>query len=136
VKSLNVTSLGAGGSENWLDHRERKIKKERSDLATEPALEGIGGGAFTSKKAFKAFCKKHGIRRPLTAPYSPQQNSVAERKNRIILNMARSMLKGKNMPQDFWAEAIACAVYLLNPCPKQSVWNKTQQEAWSGHRLT
>lgn len=49
MKSLNVTSLGAGGSSNWLDHRERKIKKERSDLATEPALEGIGGGLVGEK---------------------------------------------------------------------------------------
>lgn len=112
---------------------ERKMSEGKERME---AKEGIGGGAFTSKKAFEAFLQKNGIRRPLTEPYSPQQNGVAERKNRTILNMARSMLKGKNMPQHFWVEAVACAVYLLNPCPKQSVWNKTQQEAWSGRRLT
>ncbi|KAL4319319.1 hypothetical protein GQ457_18G013050 [Hibiscus cannabinus] len=56
----------------------------------------------------------NGIRRPLTVPRSPQQNGVAERKNKTILNMARSMLKAKNMPKEFWAEAVSCAVYLSN----------------------
>ena len=53
----------------------------------------------------------------LHAPYSPQQNGVAERKNRTILDMVRSMLKSKNMPKEFWAEAVQCAVYVQNRCP-------------------
>ena len=44
------------------------------------ALRSDHGGEFTSK-AFEVFCEKHGVRRHLTAPYSPQQNGVAERKN-------------------------------------------------------
>nr|GEV81771.1 retrovirus-related Pol polyprotein from transposon TNT 1-94 [Tanacetum cinerariifolium] len=52
----------------------------------------------------------NGIRRFLTAPYSPQQNEVVERNNRTILNMVRSMLKTKKMPKEFWAEAVDCAV--------------------------
>jgi len=45
------------------------------------------GGEFTSKE-FQEFCEENGIRRPLTVPRSPQQNDVAERKNRTILDMA------------------------------------------------
>ncbi|KAL4319611.1 hypothetical protein GQ457_18G013070 [Hibiscus cannabinus] len=63
----------------------------------------------------------NGIRRPLTVPRSPQQNGVAERKNMTILNMTRSMLKAKNMPKEFWAEAVSCAVYLSN---------RSQQTKW------
>ncbi|KAE8705324.1 hypothetical protein F3Y22_tig00110429pilonHSYRG00698 [Hibiscus syriacus] len=64
----------------------------------------------------------------------PQKNGVAERKNRTILDMARSMLKGKKLPKEFWAEVVACAVYLSNRSPTRSVWGKTPQEAWSGRK--
>ncbi|KAJ7958815.1 Retrovirus-related Pol polyprotein from transposon TNT 1-94 [Quillaja saponaria] len=74
------------------------------------------GGEFTSNE-FNIFCETQGIRRPLTVPRTPQQNGVAERKNRTILNMARCLLKSKNMPKEFWAEAVSCAVYLSNICP-------------------
>ncbi|KAM7520477.1 hypothetical protein LguiB_019439 [Lonicera macranthoides] len=47
---------------------------------------------------FLEYCKETGIRRQLTVHYSPQQNGVAERKNRTIAEMARSMLKGKGLP--------------------------------------
>ena len=46
--------------------------------------------------------------------------------------MARSMLKAKNMPKEFWAEAVACAVYLSNRSPTRNVKGQTPQEAWSG----
>ncbi|GJZ22613.1 retrovirus-related pol polyprotein from transposon TNT 1-94 [Tanacetum coccineum] len=75
-----------------------KIKSMRSDR----------GGEFLSKE-FNKFCEDNGIQRFLTAPYSPQQNGVVERKNRTILNMVRSMLKSKKMPKEFWAEVVDCA---------------------------
>jgi hypothetical protein len=53
---------------------------------------------------------------------------VAERKNRSILDMVRSMLKTKNMPKEFWAEAVQCAMYVQNRCPHQILENKTLQE--------
>ena len=43
-------------------------------------------------------------------PRSPQQNDMVERKNRSFLNMAKSMLKTKKMPKEFWAEAVDCAI--------------------------
>ncbi|KAG8478853.1 hypothetical protein CXB51_028662 [Gossypium anomalum] len=77
------------------------------------------GGEYTSK-LFESFCKEHGIIHQLTTAYTPQQNGVAERKNRTILDMARSMVKGKHLPRTFWAEAVQCAVYLLNRYEKRS----------------
>ena len=88
---------------------------------------------FTSRE-FNEFCATHGIRRPLTVPRSPQQNGVVERKNRTILNMARSMLKARNMPKEFWAEAVSCAVYLSNCSPTSNLKDQTPQEAWSGRK--
>lgn len=48
--------------------------------------------------------------------------------------MTRSMIKEKGLPKSFWAEAVACAVYLLNRSPTKSVKNVTPQDAWSGHK--
>ncbi|KAK2983322.1 hypothetical protein RJ640_016060 [Escallonia rubra] len=97
------------------------------------AMRSDRGGEFISKE-FKAFYEENGIRRPLTIPYSPQHNGVVERKNRSIVKMTRSMLKSKNLPKEFWAEAVDCAVYLSNRSPTRSVWNQTPQEAWSGYK--
>lgn len=91
------------------------------------------GGEFTSKE-FNEFCEKHGIRCLLTVPISAQQNGVVERENRTILNMARCMLNAKNMPKEFWAEAVACAVYLSNislPNKECQRSNTTRSMEWS-----
>jgi hypothetical protein len=48
--------------------------------------------------------------------------------------MARSMLKGKSLPNIFWAEVVATSVYFLNRCPTRSVQNMTLYEAWSGRK--
>ena len=50
-------------------------------------------------------------------PSTPQQNGVAERKNRTLVECARSMLKGKNISNGFWEEAINTTVYLKNKSP-------------------
>ena len=50
------------------------------------------GGEFTSR-AFGEYCAMEGVQRHLTAPYTPQQNGVVERRNQTVLGMARSMLK-------------------------------------------
>jgi len=98
-------------------------------------LRSDRGGEFTSTE-FNNFCEENGIKRHLTAPYSPQQNGVAERKNRTIMDMVRSMLKSKNVSKELWAEAVACAVYTLNRCKTTSLEGVTPQEAWSGYKPT
>ncbi|KAL8112746.1 hypothetical protein AgCh_020161 [Apium graveolens] len=97
------------------------------------ALRTDRGGEFMYEE-FNAFCDEHGIRRELTTPYTPEQNGVAERKNRTVVEMARSMLKGKALSDNFWGEAIATSVYLLNISPTRDVWNKTPFEAWKGRK--
>jgi transposase InsO family protein len=55
------------------------------------------GGEYTSND-FNEFCVTEGIKRQLTAAYTPQQNGVSERKNRTLLNIVRSMLSCRNVP--------------------------------------
>nr|CAD1827412.1 unnamed protein product [Ananas comosus var. bracteatus] len=78
------------------------------------------GGEFISNE-FEAFCEAHGIFRQLTTSYTPQQNGVAERKNRTLVEMAKSMLKAKRLPNKFWAEAVSTATHILNRSPISSL---------------
>jgi hypothetical protein len=48
--------------------------------------------------------------------------------------MARSLLKAKKLPKQYWAEAVSYAVYLLNRCPTRSLQGVIPEEAWSGHK--
>lgn len=94
-------------------------------------LKTDGGGEYTSRD-FQNFCEKKGITHEVTAPYTPQHNGMVERRNKSILNMARSMLKGRNLPKKFWGETVSTAAFLLNRCPTKSLTNITPEESWSG----
>lgn len=61
----------------------------------------IDGGCEYTSIEFSQFCEKEGIEHEVIKPYTPQHNGIFERKNRSILNMARSMLKAKKMPKHF-----------------------------------
>lgn len=65
----------------------------------------------------------------LTVAYTPQQNIVAERKNRIVMNMVKSLLVEKNVPRKLWAEAVNRAFYVFYRCPTSSVKETTPKEA-------
>ncbi|GAU24937.1 hypothetical protein TSUD_311720 [Trifolium subterraneum] len=104
---------------------------EKESDCTIKCLRTDRGGEFTSSK-FNEFCSEHGIKRQLTAAYTPQQNGVSERKNKTLLNMVRSMLVGKYVPKLFWPEAVVWATYVINRSPTLSVKDVTPEEAWSG----
>lgn len=95
------------------------------------------GGEFNSIE-FGLYCVEQGVQRHLTAPYSPQQNGMVERRNQMIVGMARSMLKAKKMAAVFWGEGVS-AVFILDRSPTKSLKGSTPFEAWHGHssgRLT
>lgn len=91
------------------------------------------GGEFCSKE-FLLFCELAGIMRHYTAPYSPQQNGVVERRNRTVVAMARSLLKERNIPAYFWGEAVRHAVYVLNRLPTRALSMQTPYESWTGNK--
>ena len=81
----------------------KKVETESGKIMK--CLRTDRGGEYTSRE-FSEFCKEHGIRRQLTTAYTPQQNGIAERKNRTVMNMVRSLLSTKKVPKNFWAEAV------------------------------
>jgi transposase InsO family protein len=64
--------------------------------------------------SFDGFCLEHGIEQQFFAPRVPQQNRVVERKNRTLVEMARTMLDEHGTPRRFWADAISTACYVSN----------------------
>ena len=118
-------------SEAFVMFKSFKACVEKEAGASIQCLRTDRGGEFTSNE-FTEFCKEHGINRQLTSAYTPQQNGVAERKNRTIMNMVRSMLVEKNMPKEYWAEAANWCIHILNRCPTAALDDKTPQEAWNG----
>jgi transposase InsO family protein len=100
---------------------ERKTGKKLLALHTDQ------GGEFTAVD-FAEYCARLGLRRELTAPYSPQQNGVVERHNQSVVGTTRCMLKAKGLPAVFWGEAVSTAVYLLNRSSSKSIGGKTPYE--------
>ncbi|GKB83564.1 retrovirus-related pol polyprotein from transposon TNT 1-94 [Tanacetum coccineum] len=91
------------------------------------------GGNYLSKE-FNSFCEDNEIHKELTTPYTPQQNGVVKRKNYTSVEMGRSMMNARGVPKQFWAEAVATIVYILNISPTKAVYNRTPYEAWRGSK--
>ncbi|WVZ83577.1 hypothetical protein U9M48_030709 [Paspalum notatum var. saurae] len=98
------------------DQAAAAIKKFQAEAKAEiekklGALRTDWGGEFTSVD-FMEYCTKSGIRRQLTAPYSPQQNGVVERRNGTVVATARSLLKAKGLPggygEKLWQQQCIC----------------------------
>ncbi len=76
-------------------------------------LRTDNGGEFCSQ-SFDQWLSEKGIRHESSAPHTPEQNGVAERANRTIVEGGRSLLYAQHIPLELWAEAISCTVYVLN----------------------
>ncbi|KAI0497222.1 hypothetical protein KFK09_020444 [Dendrobium nobile] len=89
------------------------------------------GGEFENKR-FGNFCEDKGISHNFSAPRTPQQNGVAERKNRTLVEAARAMLAEYSLPKYFWAEAVNTACYVLNRVNVRAKLEKTPYEILKG----
>jgi transposase InsO family protein len=97
------------------------------------ALRRDNGGEYISNE-FKNLCAKEGIQRELIAPHNPQQNGVAERKNRTIVGATRAMLHDQGLPLHLWAEACNTTVFVQNRSPHRILGMSTPEEAFIGKK--
>ena len=84
------------------------------------------GGEF--QKDFVTYCEERGITHEFSAPRTPQQNGVVERKNRSLQETARTLLQESKLPRSFWAEAVNTACYVLNRVVIRPLLEKTPYE--------
>jgi hypothetical protein len=100
-----------------------RIKKIRSNNGTE----------FKNSQ-IESFLEDEGIKHEFSSPYTPQQNGVVERKNRTLLDMARTMLDEYKTSDRFWAEAINTACYAINRLYLHRILKKTSYELLTGKK--
>jgi hypothetical protein len=115
--------------------KEFKSHAEKQTGKRIKILRSDNGGEYTSA-AFDRYLKDRGIQHQKTVPYTPEQNGVAERANRTIVERARCMILEQDMDKEFWAEAISTSTYLKNRSPTRALSNQTPEEAWSGKKPT
>lgn len=110
--------------------------KEFEAIVTNECGHSIGtlrtdnGGEYLSRES-EAYLRSKGIRHELTIAHTPEQNGVAERMNRTLLESARAMIAHAGLPTNYWAEAVATAAYLRNRTTTSALKeNKTPYEKW------
>ena len=105
------------------NEKDLKIKVLRSDH----------GGEFQNE-LFENFCEENGIMHNFSAPRTPQQNGVVERKNRSLEELARTMLNEYDVPKYFWADAVSTACYVLNRMLIRPILKVTPYELFKGRK--
>ncbi|GJS39154.1 retrotransposon protein, putative, ty1-copia subclass [Tanacetum coccineum] len=100
----------------------RTVKKPRTDNGLE----------FCNRK-FEQLSVDSRIARHLTVSGTPQQNGLAERMNRTLMDKVRCLLIQSGLPKTFWEEATCTAAYLINRSPSTAIEKKKPMEMWSGH---
>ncbi|KAL0320291.1 UNVERIFIED_CONTAM: Retrovirus-related Pol polyprotein from transposon TNT 1-94 [Sesamum radiatum] len=109
---------------------DKRIKFVRSDRDGEYFGRYTEGGQAPGP--FAKFLAEQGIVAQYTMPGSPDQNGVAKRRNRTLLDMVRSMMASSKLPKFLWIEALKTAVYILNQVPTKAV-SKTPFELFKVH---
>ncbi|GJT96901.1 putative ribonuclease H-like domain-containing protein [Tanacetum coccineum] len=104
--------------ENLID---KKVKVIRCDNGTE-----------FKNKVMSEFCEKKGIKREFSIARTPQQNGIAKRRNRTLIEVAITMLADSKLPTTFWAEAVNTACYVQNRVLVGKPYNKTPYELFRG----
>ena len=108
-----------------------KILVETQTSLKVKALRTDNGLEFCNKD-FRDFCEKHGIMRHKTVIHTLQQNGLAERMNRTLMDKVRCMLLYSKLPKSLWAEALNATCYLVNRSPSTAIECKTLIELWPG----
>ena len=109
---------------NWKTYVEKDSNKQVK------AIRADKGGEFTSN-AFIRFCTENGICRELANIGSPWENGVVERKNKTIVEMARTMLEHRELPRSLWAST---SVHILNQSPTATLHKTTPYEVYFGRK--
>ncbi|CAL8994313.1 unnamed protein product [Prunus brigantina] len=90
------------------------------------------GGEYVNN-TLASFFRAQGIIHQTTTPFTPQQNGVSERKNRQLLEVARSLMLDMSVPHHLWGHAVLSAAYLINRTPSRVLDFKTPHDVFGDH---
>jgi len=111
------------------------LNKAQLHTGNRNMVRSDNGGEYESS-AFEALHDENGTTHQTTVPDTPLQNGVAERLNRVLVGIARTMMRHKDVDQDLWADAIKTAVYIINRVTSRALpVGKTPHELWTGNKL-
>jgi transposase InsO family protein len=83
----------------------------------------------------KDFCEQYGIKRHFTVRKTSQQNGVAERMNRSIVERARCLKLNAGLTNIFWTDAVSMTCYFINRSPRAALDGKVVEEVWIGNEV-
>ncbi|KAE8733040.1 Detected protein of unknown function [Hibiscus syriacus] len=121
-----LTKVSLPLCEHCITSKHHQLKFNTSNSRDKSVLE------LVHSDVWQAPVTKEGIKRQFTVANTPQQNRVAERMNRTLLERTRAMLRDAGLEKSFWAEIVNTACYLVNRAPSTAIELKTPMEMWTG----
>ncbi|GJV06657.1 retrotransposon protein, putative, ty1-copia subclass [Tanacetum coccineum] len=115
-----------GKFKDWKQLVENQTRRTIKKLRTDNGLEFYNW-------EFEQLCTESGIARHLTVSGMSQQNGLAERKNKTLMDKVRCLLIQSGLPKTFWAEATCMTAYLIYRSPSTGIDKKTHMEMCLGH---
>ncbi|GKC91519.1 putative RNA-directed DNA polymerase [Tanacetum coccineum] len=132
VSKINITVGHLNGTKAMATHMGSLMLTDQiviHDVLVAPGYEDsiqrtqVGTGSESNR-----FCKEKGILHQTSCPYTPQQNGIAERKHRHLLNVGRALMFQGGIPLNMWTECILTVVYLINRLPSFVLSGKSPYE--------
>ena len=125
-------TAGKGGTPQTFDIHTKRVNNQYG--YTMKRIRCDNGGEYVNA-AIKYIVEKYGIIFKRTAPHTPQQNGVAERRIQALWSIARCLLRHSQLPASFWAYAISLANFIINRTVSRSIDSDiTFHELWTGER--
>ncbi|TYK21571.1 gag/pol protein [Cucumis melo var. makuwa] len=119
-------------SDSFEKFKVYEAKVENESGKTIKTFRSDRGGEYMDLR-FQDYLIEYGIQSQLSAPSTPQQSGVSERRNRTLLDMVRSMMSFAQLPDSFWGYALETVIYILNNVPSKSVF-EIPYELWKGRK--
>lgn len=149
---MEETSMGGSRyfvcfTDDYSKYRKVYFLKHKSEVAvkfeefctffknqTEKPIKAVlsDGGLEYNNKSVKGLLQKMGAEFRYTTPYTPQQNGAAERTNRTLVELGRSIMIAKQLPKSLWAETVNAVVHILNHAGTSAVEGKSPYELFFG----
>ena len=128
VKLIKAKSEVPKLTKEYLERAETETSEQANYFHSD------GGGEYGST-SLQDYFKSKGVHHEMTNPYTPQENSISERMNRTLIEMAHAMLSDTGLPNAYWGDAILYATHMLNHVPTRTLdGDLTPHEAFTGNK--